>query len=177
MKTIYAKQATEENTKLFGEFQRLPDTDIAQGEGWDCWLTADPCLDGPACFSYDQIHGGLPCEVSELTLNQGGQLLLVAGSLDPVVFVLAESLRAKTDAAVGDNQDAAAGTRGPDLAHLQAVILQPGDILILRDGVWYDSGHSVTGQDAEIYRIGQVSADSPRCELDEKQTVRVLYEN
>ena len=122
MKRIKAVHATQENFARFGKNEKLTDNTRFSGEGWNCWMTQDVCMDQPAHFGVTYVKTYPPYEVSSMERHTKTKELMVCGE-KPIVVALADS-------------DPWGRAKVEDIC---AFTLEPGEILVIHPGIWHDA--------------------------------------
>lgn len=143
MKQIKAIHATPENFKRFGVVTRLTDNECFSGDGWECWMTDDVCMDQPAHFGCTYVKTSPPYEVAAMERHTKTKELMVCGDQRPIVVALADS-------------DPSGHARAEDV---QAFILEPGEILVINKGVWHDACRCISGE--TLYYFLSLETDEP----------------
>jgi len=97
----------------------------SQGEGWEDSRTNRPLINTPGSLGFT-LGSPTPCNVHTMERHLHTQEALFCLA-DPIVVALANS---------GDSEQ-------PHVADIQAVILQPGEVIVLNNGIWHDACHGL----------------------------------
>ena len=98
---------------------------FSSGDGWKDANTAIPVIDTQASLGYT-IGSSVPCTVSEMERHQHTQEALFCAGM-PIIFLIASE----------------SGSPFTKAADVKAVILRPGQVVVLHRGVWHSSAHGL----------------------------------
>lgn len=124
MNSIKVVRASADACAPYGLWTCLPALGRCAGDGWECWMTETVCMNQPAQAALCYSGGSTPFVLEELRRNTESETLLLCGN-KPMVVPLA----------LGDTV----------LGHPAAFLLEPGELLLLPPGVWYDVCRGVEG--------------------------------
>lgn len=139
---IKAVRADRENFLRFGRFEDVKSFECFRGQGWQCWLTDQVCMNQPAHFGMTYVKTAPPYEVVTMERHTKTEELMVCGD-GPIVVALADS-------------DPAGQAKTEDI---QAFILYPGEIIVIRKGIWHDACRALTGE--TFYYFLSLETDEP----------------
>ncbi|KQL49651.1 hypothetical protein AN963_07980 [Brevibacillus choshinensis] len=97
----------------------------SQGEGWEDSRTNKPLINTPGTLGFT-LGSPAPCMVSTMERHLHTQEALFCLS-EPIVVALAIS---------SDNEQ-------PHASDIEAVLIQPGEVIVLNEGVWHDACHGI----------------------------------
>lgn len=103
------------------------------GDGWQDANTAMPVIDTPGSLGYTSGTGA-PFAAREMERHQHTQEALFCAQ-EPIVFLVAPE----------------SDLPAPKAEHAVAVILRPGQVAVLRRGVWHSSAHGLCGPACYYY--------------------------
>lgn len=153
MREIEAIRASESECSPYGTFTRLTDNECFAGDGWECWMTEQLCMDQPAQVSVCHSDSVQPYTVSAMMQCGDSQKLVICGC-ESMIIALAE--------------DRECGR--PLAEEIRAFILEPGEILRLRPGIWHDIGRG-THKPVDYYTL---SLEENAFTEPEGESVRVV---
>lgn len=112
----------------YGRIVRLheggPDVITSRGDGWSGVFSAEPLVDGAGSLGYT-VGEPLPYEVTQMERHHHTPEALFCQA-GPVALPLA-----------------APGSSVPLADEVIAVVLRPGDLVVLDPGVWHDACHGI----------------------------------
>lgn len=126
---IKAISATEENFKRYGVYKKVKSSTGLPGDGWEAWMTDDVCLEKAAHFGICYT-GSSPFAVVKMVRHIKTEELILCGDR-PLVLALA------------DTDPQASGVQAEDV---QAFLITPGEIVIIRKGIWYEVCRGAAGE-------------------------------
>ena len=121
-----AAPATAESFMRYGVYRQLTSEAGLQGDGWEVWMTEEVCLEGPARFGIC-FTSGAPYQVEQLTRYENSKTLIMCGDRSLVLTV-------------ADSQ-----AQEPRSDDIRSFLINPGDIVLLNEGIWHDFGHGADG--------------------------------
>jgi ureidoglycolate lyase len=98
---------------------------VSQGDGWSDVRTTAPIISTAGSLGITQ-GSPLPCKVSKMERHLHTQEALFCLT-DPIVIAIANS---------GEDKQPLAST-------IEAVIIQPGEVIVLNKGIWHDACHGI----------------------------------
>lgn len=113
----------------------------SQGEGWTDSRTNKPLIDTPGSLGFT-LGSPAPCSVHTMERHLHTQEALFCLA-DPIVVALANS---------GDSEQ-------PHVTDIEAVIISPGEVIVLNNGIWHDACHGLK-QSAHYYWMATESEES-----------------
>lgn len=127
MKEIYAVDARKEACGRYGTFIKLTDYEAFSGTGWECWMTEGICIDQSAGIGICHCDSVQPFILDKMKKSDG-QKLIICGTQRMILTVAGRE-----------------DSLSPGIDSIEAFILNPGEIILLQPGVWYDICRGVTG--------------------------------
>lgn len=124
MNTVNVTRAGAESCAPYGQWTRLPDLAPCSGDGWECWMTEQVCMHQPAQVALCCHDASRPLVVESMYRDPKGETLLLCGN-QPMILPLA------------------LGKDAPE--HLNAFMLEPGELMLLPPGVWYGDAQAADG--------------------------------
>lgn len=135
---IKAVPVNAENFSPYGTYTKVMDGKGRTGAGgWECFMTPGLCMDHIAGLGFTKV-GGMPLEVDSMEVHNLTTEMLMCGD-KPIVL------------AVADSDPHAAGARAEDI---RAFIISPGEIVVMKKGIWHDACRGVDG-DTYYYFMAQ----------------------
>lgn len=132
---IKAVRVTEENFKRFGVYTRIIKGEARTGTGgWRAWMTPDVCMTHAAHFGFTKV-GGMPFTVDKMERHTQTTELMICGN-QPMVL------------AVADTDPASSGAKAEDIV---AFLVEPGEIVVINEGIWHDACRSAQGDSCYYY--------------------------
>lgn len=128
MKTIEAKKASREACRPYGVFTRLTDYECFAGDGWECWMTEDLCMNQAARLEMCHSDAAVPYVLAAMGKSETSQKLFVCGSGKMVLAVAAKT------------------AENPQADQVEAFIIESGEIFVLDPGVWHDFAKGVESE-------------------------------
>lgn len=122
MRRIQVKRGSREACRPYGVFTRLTDYECFAGDGWECWMTEELCMDQPARLEMCHSEVFNSYVLTSMGKSKDSQKLFVCGN-GCLVLAVAEKSEGN-----------------PRADQVQAFLLEPGEIFVLHPGVWYDVG-------------------------------------
>lgn len=105
----------------------------SKGEGWEDHMTKTPILDTPAHLGYT-LGEKAPYEIKKMEKHSHTKEAMFCAS-EPVVVALAKN----------------GNGRAPKAENIVAVILHPGDMIVINRNVWHDACHGINKQSYYYY--------------------------
>lgn len=141
MTTLRARPVQDVDFSAFGEHIRLVPGDgveAASGDGWHDLSTAAEVVCGPAQIGMT-VGSAAPFSSASMERHRNTREVIVCVD-DPVILAVA------------------APTAGPApvAADVTAVVLEPGDVVVLAPGTWHDACHGVAGPARYVWVAGRV---------------------
>ncbi|CAH2715000.1 hypothetical protein BACCIP111895_02177 [Neobacillus rhizosphaerae] len=97
----------------------------SQGDGWNDFRTQVPIISSPGSLGITQ-GTPLPCKINKMERHLHTQEALFCLS-DPIVVAIANCGESKQ----------------PLASEVEAVIIQPGEVIVLNKGIWHDACHGI----------------------------------
>lgn len=151
---INAQEITSVDLERFGRHLRLLDGNMdvlaSEGQGWRDMCTKEALIDGPSQLGRT-VGSGIPCVTHSMERHLATpEAILCAGS--PIILPMAP---------------ATAGS-APKAQDIVAVILRPGDVVVMNPGVWHDACHGLDGPAAYFWlAISSGDSGGPWVEIDD----------
>lgn len=121
MREIEVIRASEGECRPYGKFTRLMDNECFTGDGWECWMTEELCMDHGAKVSICHSDSVQPYVLSAMKRCENSQTLVICGC-ESMIIALTED----------------GGYGKPVSEKVRAYGMEPGEILLLNPGVWHD---------------------------------------
>ncbi|MEH7343511.1 ureidoglycolate lyase [Bacillus sp. JJ1532] len=97
----------------------------SQGDGWSDIRTKAPIISSAGSLGITQ-GSPIPCKVSKMERHLHTQEALLCLT-DPIVIAIASG---------GEDKQ-------PLASNIEAVIIQPGEVIVLNKGIWHDACHGI----------------------------------
>lgn len=137
--TIKAVPLTEENFAPYGKYVKVMDGEGRTGTGgWKAWMSKEVCMDVTANIGFTQV-GGMPLLVDSMEVHNLTTEFLACGN-KPIVLAVAASDPHGAGAVASD---------------IRAFIINPGEFVVMKKGIWHDACRSAEGDDCYYYFMAQ----------------------
>ena len=140
MREIKAKKAEVHTCSPYGAFERLTDSECFAGDGWECWMTEGLCMSHEARVTACHSDSVQPYELEAMTRTMDSQRLLICTEHSMIVAVAEETENI------------------PQTEKVEAFVLEPGEIFLIRPGIWYDICRG-TEKPVDYYILGKTGED------------------
>lgn len=125
----------------FGRYYRLTEEQRAAGVDYESFMTEEPVVSRPLKFGITVCENGHTFPVDSMERHLSSEEIQFAGD-GPIILSVADS-------------DPAGNPRAEDV---RSFLLEPGDLVVLRRGIWHDACHSL-GERAMYYFLSLTNGD------------------
>ncbi len=145
---IVATRVTRVNFFAFGRYVRLAEGEAegllcSRGDGWSDVCTQDPLIGAPAQLGLT-VGSAMPCVTWTMERHPAAEEAFLCMT-SPIVLPVA----------------LASQTEYPRARDVAAYVLEPGDVVVLKPGVWHDACHGVNEPAPYFWLAAGSSSASP----------------
>ncbi len=126
----------------YGRYWDLKQERGVRTEKYEAYMTVDPPMERPLRFGMTTCENGPAFDVDSMERHLSTEEILFAGD-KPIILSIAAS-------------DPAAAPRAEDVVSLR---MEPGDLVVLKRGIWHDACHAVEG--SAMYYFLSYSSPEP----------------